>query len=92
MLRCCPLSLVLLSVLFHISTHWQGLWWICCIEIIFHSFCLQNGISPLYVACMKGHTAVVHILIKAGADIHQATEVCIISAKCPVDSDVNSDI
>ena len=40
--------------------------------------CLQNGVSPLYIASEEGHTDVVDILIKAGADIHQAkTEVCI---------------
>ena len=43
-------------------------------------FCLQDGVSPLYAASGEGHTDVVDILIKAGADIHQATEVCIISA------------
>ena len=35
--------------------------------------CLQDGASPLYVASQEGHTDVVDILIKAGADIHQAT-------------------
>ena len=41
--------------------------------------CLQNGVSPLYAASQEGHTDVVDILIKAGADIHQATtEVCIV--------------
>ena len=41
--------------------------------------CLQDGASPLYAASQEGNTDVVDILIKAGADIHQATtEVCII--------------
>ena len=41
--------------------------------------CLQNGASPLFIASEEGHTDVVDILIKAGADIHQATtEVCVI--------------
>ena len=40
--------------------------------------CLQDGASPLYVASWEGHTDVVDILIKAGADIHQATKVCVI--------------
>ena len=43
--------------------------------------CLQDGISPLYAASAKGHTDIVGILIKAGADIHQAaTKVCGISS------------
>ena len=39
---------------------------------------VQDSTSPLYIASQEGHTDVVDILIKAGADIHQATtEVCI---------------
>ena len=39
---------------------------------------VQDGASPLLAASQEGHTDVVDILIKAGADIHQAiTEVCI---------------
>ena len=33
---------------------------------------VQNGASPLLVASQYGHTAVVDILIEAGADVHQA--------------------
>ena len=41
--------------------------------------CLQDGASPLYAASQEGYTDVVDILIKAGADIHQATtKVCIV--------------
>ena len=41
-------------------------------------FCLQDGVSPLYIASGEGHTDVVDILIKAGADIYQATtKVCV---------------
>ena len=34
---------------------------------------MQNGASPLYAASEKGHSDVVDILLKAGADVHQAT-------------------
>ena len=38
---------------------------------------LQSGYSPLYVASEYGHTDIVDILVKAGADVHQAcTTVC----------------
>ena len=41
------------------------------------SLTVQNGSSPLYVASEKGHTEVVDVLVKAGADVHQATtKVC----------------
>ena len=33
---------------------------------------VQDGASPLYIASQGGHIAVVDILIKAGADVHQA--------------------
>ena len=37
----------------------------------------QDGVSPVYAASQEGHTDVVDILVKAGADINQAmTEVC----------------
>ena len=31
----------------------------------------QNGCSPLYVASEMGHTDVVDILLRSGADVHQ---------------------
>ena len=33
---------------------------------------LQNGCSPVCAASEKGHTEVVDLLLKAGADIHRA--------------------
>ena len=35
--------------------------------------CIQNGISPLYAASQNGHTDVVDLLVRAGADVHLAT-------------------
>ena len=34
---------------------------------------MQDGISPVYAASENGHTAVVDLLVQAGADIHMAT-------------------
>ena len=36
----------------------------------------QKGCSPLYAASQEGHTDIVNILLKSGADVHQTTEVC----------------
>ena len=38
-------------------------------------FTVQDGFSPLYVASQNGHTDVVDLLLKAGADIHQMAKV-----------------
>ena len=38
-------------------------------------FVLQDGWSPLYMACQKGHLDVVKTLIEAGVNIHQADKV-----------------
>ena len=45
-----------------------------CTQIIFTLY-MQDGISPLYGASQEGHTDVVDLLVRAGADIHQATKV-----------------
>ena len=38
---------------------------------------VQDGLSSLYVASQEGHTEVVDVLVKAGADVNQATtKVC----------------
>ena len=34
---------------------------------------IQDGLSPVIVACLNGHTEVVDLLVQAGADIHLAT-------------------
>ena len=37
----------------------------------------QDGFSPLYAASQDGHTEVVDILLRSGADVHQTTiKVC----------------
>ena len=41
--------------------------------IIQSIFTVQNGCSPLYVASQGGHTDIVDILLRSGADVHQAT-------------------
>ena len=46
--------------------------------VIVVSFTVQGGASPLYVASLGGHTDVVDILVKAGADVNQTeTVVCL---------------
>ena len=37
------------------------------------SFTVQDGISPLYAASHNGHTDVVDLLVRAGADVHLTT-------------------
>ena len=34
---------------------------------------VQDGVSPLYAASQEGHTEIVDLLVRAGADINQAT-------------------
>ena len=46
----------------------------CCEYFVF-SFTVQGGFSPLFAASQEGHTDVVDILVKAGADVSQTTEV-----------------
>ena len=38
----------------------------------------QGGFTPVYVASQEGHTEVVDVLVRAGADVHQATTEVII--------------
>ena len=39
------------------------------------SFTVQDGASPLYVASHNGHTDIVDLLLKTGADVHQTNKV-----------------
>lgn len=38
-------------------------------------FCLQNGFTPLHIACKKNHIRVMELLLKTGASIDAVTEV-----------------
>ena len=40
-----------------------------------YTITIQDGLSPLYVASEYGHTDVVDILVKEGADVNQAATV-----------------
>ena len=42
---------------------------------LFNIVLVQNGLSPLYMASDKGHTEVVDILLKSGADPKLTTKV-----------------
>lgn len=44
-------------------------------SLIITTFVLQNGSSPLHIAILEGHLDVVKALIKAGANVNQATKV-----------------
>lgn len=46
---------------------------LCC-TLQLHNIYLQNGFSPVYVASQNGHTQIVDILVKAGADINLTTK------------------
>ena len=41
-------------------------------QAITHHF-VQDGYSPLYVASQEGHTDVVDVLVKAGADVNDTS-------------------
>ena len=41
---------------------------------------LQDGTSPLYIACMNGHSDIVNILISQGTDVNVCREVCVITS------------
>ena len=42
------------------------------------SLAVQGGVSPLYMASKNGHTEIVDLLVRAGADVNQANKVRIV--------------
>ena len=36
---------------------------------------VQDGMTPLYIACSEGHNLIVDILLKSGANVNQACTV-----------------
>ena len=50
--------------------------WSCLTQLsIYIYLTVQDGFSPLYVASQFGHTDVLDLLLKAGADVHQMAKV-----------------
>lgn len=51
--------------------------WLVCKLLISVSLCvgLQNGFTPLHIACKKNHIRVMELLLKTGASIDAVTEV-----------------
>lgn len=43
--------------------------------IDFFSVCVQNGFTPLHIACKKNRVKVMELLLKHGASIQAVTEV-----------------
>lgn len=39
------------------------------------TFIVQDGLNTVYVASQEGHTEIVDVLVRAGANVNQATEV-----------------
>ena len=44
--------------------------------IFYSNFHLQNGYTPLHLACRIGHAEIVKELMNRGADVKTASEVC----------------
>lgn len=45
--------------------------------LLFDVLCLQNGFTPLHIACKKNRVKVMELLLKHGASIQAVTEVCV---------------
>ena len=77
--------------MFNIHTHESGVWshhFECNTEILCEHFIinmltihlflvLQDGFTPLYVASDNGHTSIVDVLLRHGADPNLALTVCV---------------
>lgn len=46
------------------------------------SLCLQNGFTPLHIACKKNRVKVMELLLKHGASIQAVTEVLCTLPRC----------
>ena len=64
-----PVTLHPLCGLVDIHYEWRNLY----ISYVHSTFIIQDGFSPLYVASGYGHTDVVDILLRKGADVNQTT-------------------
>ena len=50
---------------------------------------LQNGVTPVFSASWKGHSAVVQLLMENGADITLSSKVCSGTFICVIESKPN---
>ena len=58
----------------HVETYPHHITISSCVYTIL-SFTVQDGVGPLFMASQEGHTDIVDLLLKAGADVHQARKV-----------------
>ena len=43
--------------------------------VLYILFCIQDGNTPLYIACYKGYHYIADLLVKAGANVDIANNV-----------------
>ena len=44
-------------------------------NVLLYSFCIQDGDTPLCIACYKGYYDIADLLVKAGANVDIANNV-----------------